>query len=93
MVGTDTATFNRCEFRCMSFHLLVSCDLVTNQSSPKLSLADLNYALEHNEKFENLPDTIETNLIYRLSLASNTKGEFRSIDSSIKCMFCMFRCL
>jgi hypothetical protein len=77
----------------MYFHSLVSCDLVPNQSNPKISLVDLNYALEHNEKLECLPDTIETNVIYRLSLASNTKGEFRSIDSSIKCMCCMFRCL
>jgi hypothetical protein len=77
----------------MCFHLLVSFDLVTNRSNPKINIADLNYALEHNEKLEHLPDTIETNVIYRLSLASNTKGEFRPLNGSIKYMFCIFRCL
>ncbi len=53
---TDTTTFNRRDFRCICFHLLVSFDLVTNRSNPKSNTEDLNYALKHNQKLENLPD-------------------------------------
>ncbi|CAF4060832.1 unnamed protein product [Rotaria sp. Silwood2] len=66
---------------------------ITNRSNLKISVADLNFALQHNEKLEELPNRIETNVIYRLSLASNTKGEFQSSQRSIKHIFCMFRCV
>ncbi|CAF3427623.1 unnamed protein product, partial [Rotaria socialis] len=43
----------------------------------KIPVSDLYEALQHNEKLDKIPDTIETNRIYRLALASNTKDAFK----------------
>ena len=48
----------------------------------KLCLADFRQALHHNEKLDKLPETVETNTIYRLALASNTKGELQFYQCS-----------
>ncbi|CAF1614827.1 unnamed protein product [Rotaria magnacalcarata] len=50
----------------------------------KIPVSDLYEALQHNEKLDKIPDTIETNRIYRLALASNTKGKFQSYQYSFK---------
>ncbi|CAF3822698.1 unnamed protein product [Rotaria sp. Silwood1] len=46
----------------------------TDKSNVKISIEDLNFALLHGEKLEKLPDKIEVNVVYRLALASNIKG-------------------
>ncbi len=71
----DATTFSWREFKYRCFHLLISFDLVMNKSKDLIPLQELHRALEHNEKLERLPDTIETNVIYRLSLGLNTKGD------------------
>ena len=48
----------------------------------KLCLADLRQALHHNEKLGKLPETVETDTIYRLALASNAKGELQFYQCS-----------
>ena len=68
-------------------HLKISSNLETNRFNIKLNIQDLNFALLNEEKLENLPDKIEVNVIYRLALASNTKGELRSSHSSSKVCF------
>ncbi|CAF1665718.1 unnamed protein product, partial [Didymodactylos carnosus] len=55
-----------------------------HRSNSKLDIEDMHHALQNNEKLGQLPDTIETNVIYRLSLASNTKGESQCSHESIK---------
>ena len=48
--------------------------LVTERSNSKSTVEDLNGALEKNERLDKLSKTIDTGVIYRLALASNTKG-------------------
>ena len=48
--------------------------LVATRPRAKLNVQELHDALENQERLDRLPDTIETNVIYRLALASNTKG-------------------
>ncbi|CAF3364813.1 unnamed protein product [Rotaria socialis] len=43
----------------------------------KIPVSDLYEALQHNEKLDKIPDTIETNRIYRVALASNTKDAYK----------------
>ena len=48
--------------------------LVTARSDKKLTVEDLNSALENDERLDKLPETIEAGVIYRLALALNMKG-------------------
>lgn len=59
----------------------------------KLDAEYLNYVLQHNGRLDRPPEDIETDVIYRLSLASNTKGSFSSFNDDIREYVDMFRCL
>ena len=75
---------------CHSTMIIV---LVATRPNAKLNVQDLNDALENQERLDRLPDTIETNVIYRLALASNTKGQSFYSSSSRKRVFLAFRCI
>ena len=57
---------------------------ITSFKQCKLCRADLRQALHHSEKLDKLSETVETNTIYRLALALNTKGELQFYQCSFK---------
>lgn len=58
----------------MCCHPVMNSFLVATQPNAKLNVEDLDGALDNQERLDRLADTIETNVVYQLALASNTKG-------------------
>ncbi len=53
----------------------ISCCLAIHRSLCRLTVDDLNFILNNNQKLESLPDPVESNVVYRLSLTIQTQGE------------------
>ena len=49
----------------------------------RLTVDDLNFILNNNEKLESLPDPVVSSVVYRLSLTVQTQGESLRLRDSI----------